>query len=119
MDLIDRDEIRTIIFTTGRSNGKTAFAEAISTIINGAQKVDAEPVRHGKWKHWARRIICSECGTALHDNIFRYYRHEPRYCPECGAKMDGEQEKNEKAFWPRYLLKPCAEEEEEQNENKN
>lgn len=44
MDLIDRDEIRTIIFTTGRSNGKTAFAEAISKIINGAPTVDAIPI---------------------------------------------------------------------------
>lgn len=30
-------------------------------------------------------------------------------------ELEAEREK-EKAFWPRYLLKPCAAEEEEQNE---
>ena len=55
---------------------------------------DVEEVRHG---HWIERIEkpswleddvevyyeCSECGTS-HWSIM------PPYCPECGAKMDGE-----------------------------
>lgn len=92
MDLIDRDELRTIIFTTGRSNGKTAFAEAISKIINGAQKVDAEPVRHGKWKKIKGAINCSACKSCSWSMSFEDLVTSFNYCPNCGAKMRGEKE---------------------------
>lgn len=87
MELIDRG---TLLAEMPTIESEYKYARKI---IQEQPTVDAELVRHGKWRHLARRIICSECGTALHDNIFRYYRHEPRYCPECGAKMDGEEEK--------------------------
>ena len=44
MDLIDRDELRKIIFNTGRCNGKTEFVKAISDSINDVPAVDAVPV---------------------------------------------------------------------------
>lgn len=44
MDLIDRDELRKIIYNTGRCNGKTEFAKAISDSINDVPAVDAVPV---------------------------------------------------------------------------
>lgn len=47
--------------------------------------INAEPVRHGKWvkKNESSRIIkCTECGR---EKIFK-----ENYCPNCGAKMDGE-----------------------------
>ena len=34
MDLIDRDELRMIVYATERCNGKTALIEALNTIIN-------------------------------------------------------------------------------------
>ena len=69
------------------------MATDIYKAIGEVPVVDSEPVRHGKWKHWARMIICSECGTALYDDVIKCFRGVPRYCPECGAKMDGEKEK--------------------------
>lgn len=110
MDLIDRDELRMIIFTTGRSNGKTAFAEAISKIINGAPPVDAMPVIHGKWIQDEFGSKCGSCGLYAYRDKFDQPWESP-YCPNCGAKMD--EEEKEKAFWPRYLLKPCASERED------
>ena len=59
-----------------------------------APTVDAIPVRHGKWIYSGIRgrfpaCACSECGNVenadwaiLGDNV--------NYCPNCGAKMDGE-----------------------------
>lgn len=51
--------------------------------------VDAEPVRHGRWEEcfedWRNQIAgnkCSLCG-------FEYFGNNMKYCPECGAKMDG------------------------------
>lgn len=61
--------------------------------------VDAEPVRHGRWVkasgmlppecHDKKR--CSVCANfALHDRLGRV--RPSNYCPNCGAKMDEEQE---------------------------
>ena len=44
---------------------------------------DVAPVKHGRWKRYGRNLgECSECGevVAIRNN----------YCPNCGAKMDGE-----------------------------
>lgn len=54
-----------------------AINAAIET-IDDAPTVDAEPVRHGMW--W-RGAFCSQCGGRG--------EQEFRYCPNCGAKMDG------------------------------
>jgi len=46
----------------------------------------ADLVPHGRWKRRGRNLgECSECGEVV------AARH--RYCPNCGAKMDGGNEK--------------------------
>ena len=48
---------------------------------------DVAPVRHGRWidnKH-TDTAICSECKCVFTD--------ETNYCPKCGAKMDGGEQK--------------------------
>ena len=61
--------------------------------------IDAEPVRHGEWILTKERNIwdeftevlkCSECGKFASRGQGIEVRH--RYCPNCGAKMDGERE---------------------------
>ena len=51
---------------------------------------DVAPVRHGCWERvipsksaakWSTRVSCSNCHSAG-------YTHH-KYCPNCGAKMDG------------------------------
>ena len=48
----------------------------------------------GKWVTASASITCSECGTTFADNItdsyFDNYTELPNYCPQCGAKMEGE-----------------------------
>lgn len=61
--------------------------------IWNAPTVDVEPVRHGRWGackivgydglHAVYATPCSECGEYTHE----YYKP---FCPNCGAKMDGE-----------------------------
>ena len=48
---------------------------------------DVAPVRHGRWNDSLARITpyCSACGHS-HRCLVR----TPNYCPNCGAKMDGE-----------------------------
>lgn len=58
--------------------------------IDDAPTIEAEPVRYG---HWVGRrlgstdVICSKCST-LETN--RDSNYKSRFCPNCGAKMDGD-----------------------------
>ena len=60
-------------------------------MVNYAPTVDAVEVVHGRWitEYWKsgyiKRCCCSECGEPPKDA----YKPD-NYCPNCGAKMDGE-----------------------------
>ena len=43
---------------------------------------DAEPIRHGHWEDCSNGWMCYEC--------HRDSSRDTKYCPHCGAKMDGE-----------------------------
>ena len=82
MRLIDADEI---IFDEMVKD----FIVVYKHNIDNAPTVDAEPVRHGKWKKTSCKWVtyaCSECGERTDETIMG----EPRYvyCPMCGARMD-------------------------------
>lgn len=64
------------------------------TVVSGLPTVDAVPVVHGHWKEdtggygfW----LCSHCGfvseASAADLLYKY-------CPHCGARMDGEDDGN-------------------------
>ena len=76
-------------------NTRATYAECI-TMVNSMETIDAEPVRHGRWETkvyttesdgWIteyREEVCSECGEGQIGIS--------NYCPNCGAKMDLEEE---------------------------
>jgi len=64
-------------------------------LSRGIQALLHEP-KHGRWEPDAvDKWVCSECGTG---NRYAYswniegYKLQDRYCPNCGAKMDGGEE---------------------------
>lgn len=79
-----------------------------------ANKPDVLEVRHGEWEwfeDWLPSTTehprelnecgwrCGNCGTALADLVGGYWddvEEKPKlnFCPDCGAKMDGERSKN-------------------------
>ncbi|MFA6930310.1 MAG: hypothetical protein WCT05_08285, partial [Lentisphaeria bacterium] len=70
------------------------FLEGISTAISEVENqptVETIPVMHGKWifnvKKGYGTMKCSECGTAFAQQMIPF-----KFCPNCGAKMDGETE---------------------------
>ena len=73
------------------------FRAGMKTVIGIVKKQDTvEPVKHGRWifakdvvaylKDIISYIKCSECG----DDICWVNTKRPKYCPNCGARMDGE-----------------------------
>ncbi len=60
--------------------------EDVKTFIEVQPTVDAEPIRHGRWKYEYSLGMnyCSECGWGMVKGERRHYN----YCPNCGAKMD-------------------------------
>ena len=59
---------------------------ALSDIV-AVPAADVQPVRHGRWLWRSFNIMCSEC-----DFMPYFDSTEPLYpyCPNCGAKMDGD-----------------------------
>ena len=69
----------------------------IKKYIDEATSVDAVEVVHGRWIMGIDEAdydygVCSVCGFAEREHFPTLYT--PNYCPNCGAKMDGERKDN-------------------------
>ena len=100
MDLIDRNALmaklrRMPIFEKTDFDKKMLYVE--KSIIEQMPAVDAVEVVHGRWEHdsigFSDFWVCSACREAW------FFEEDPvnestrvNYCPNCGAKMDGERE---------------------------
>lgn len=70
---------------------------AISIFIEGMQAADVQPVVHGKWDtHDVVKVLCSGktldgfCQCEACGDVFPLAYSEYNYCPNCGARMDGD-----------------------------
>lgn len=95
-DYIDRDElikhIKDLPTWWGDGSGVCAFYPVdVMVSIANAPAADVQEVRHGEWKSFHsqdtlyRSYYCSACG---HEQIIPLTT-AVKYCPHCGAKMDG------------------------------
>ena len=82
-DYIDRDKYCATICRCDKN-----YCSKTSCYLLRAKAEDVAPVVHGKWQYVETDdehfFLCSIC------NNKEYW--ESNYCPECGAKMDIEQE---------------------------
>lgn len=62
----------------------------IEDIVN--EQTVVKPVKRGRWVHGSGSeniiVTCSECGYKV--NYFWDSWQDANYCPNCGAKMDGD-----------------------------
>lgn len=113
MRLIDADELLKILQEQqkiGSVNDSRGRAKAILEVIH-APTIDAEPVKHGTWaekKPSRMKWIPDECDditeeeTTIEDMVeqkcsfcqrwaIKFTHHiEMNFCPNCGARMDGD-----------------------------
>lgn len=96
-EYIDRkalDIAMTIAAANGKDKDRRTWAKAIC-VLHDMQTADVAPVVHGRWikdndsfqtdDYYCCYFDynCSNCGEVVND---RYKL--PKYCPECGAKMN-------------------------------
>lgn len=95
MRIIDADlamrKIREYMEDYPNATTRLAACRACLSILGDKQQVptiDPESLRpHGRWNvsdGIIENVVCSRCGTH-----FQIYYQDYRYCPRCGAKMDG------------------------------
>lgn len=75
--------------------------EIAENVIKSLPSADVQPVRHGHWDEttepcgWTDedRAECSECHNSFVLGVYTMedIRESFKYCPNCGARMDGEQ----------------------------
>ena len=92
MELIDRRKLVSD-FWKGVEDGSILSYEDTDDLMENAPTVDAVEVVHGRWKPYydyftKRKVgwICSNCSGVTND----LSNGETNFCPECGAKMDGD-----------------------------
>ena len=69
---------------TGYHNLKWCAMEEAKDVLSMLPAVDAVPVVHGRW---GENGDCSKCGF---QPWYEHDIHTLLYCPNCGAKMDGD-----------------------------
>lgn len=100
-EYIDRDEILPAI--EAYIELPTAYENIEREIRNIPPAADVSPVVHGEWVYktdedaiWRTKAICSACKYVVANNT--HLTHEygvenfeklHKFCPNCGAKMDG------------------------------
>ena len=100
-EYIEREAARRDEFCVGVSCQECPF---LKDPINGGCRVDdfimfipaadVQPVKHGRWENGVTfHKVCSECNCIIVDPAFDevfFGCGRLNYCPNCGAKMDGE-----------------------------
>lgn len=68
------------------------IATALEGLVKIADHMNVELVRHGHWEYHTRyqRSCVASCSICKKRTTF-FFKNGTKYCPFCGAKMDGEE----------------------------
>lgn len=70
-----------------RSDAQKALIGRILFMIDNMPTIEAVPVKHGRWINTGSGQECSICKEIQYG-----YDTGRHYCPNCGARMDGDSE---------------------------
>lgn len=65
--------------------------ETCIAVLEDEPTLDYAPVRHGEWVWNGFDGIGWECSRCRHEESREAKKPDAKYCPNCGAKMDGGQ----------------------------
>lgn len=91
IDAVDHLHIIPSIDGTGKPVPTEDFrVQFIGTVLK-VKPADVAPVRHGRWIKTEDGAECEICGReAVYQIVDDHWEYE-NFCPNCGAKMDGEE----------------------------
>ena len=88
-EYIDKELLLDTINQSPCENGNQRVAQLLYYILN-APATDVSPVKHGKWLY--KGYVCGDTAyqcSACDEIEWRTSCDRLKYCPFCGAKMDG------------------------------
>ena len=94
-DYIRREDALFALRKAERGGSMTALTrlERAYAEIREMPAADVAEVVHGQWYMLDdcanAGVYCSDCGRRVHREEFVYKKLRSKYCPHCGAKMDG------------------------------
>ena len=94
-DYIRREDALFALRKAERGGSMTALTrlERAYAEIREMPAADVAEVVHGQWYMLDdcanAGVYCSDCGRRVHREEFEYKKLRSKYCPHCGAKMDG------------------------------
>lgn len=91
MSLINREDLLRYF-----ESGALLFQPDVRKIIESMPTIEGEPVRHGRWLecdsfYYELWFKCSVCGNS-ETMPTRMYKPIWKYCPNCGARMEVDDE---------------------------
>lgn len=95
-ELIDRAKLLEYLAAIKPDEYVSAYGEAavdvinhVETYVSEAPTIEAEPVRHGRWKKKNGEIYCTNCKKSKWSESFELMLRRFNFCPNCGTRMDG------------------------------
>lgn len=77
-------------------NGFYDFSNAVITALEQLKDEDVKLVRHAKWELIDEcvneGVYCSNCHKKIYRAEYANQKVKSKYCPNCGARMDGDTE---------------------------
>lgn len=78
------------VFTKARFGDYISAIQSMIDVVESVEAADVQPVRRGEWQQdGATHKRCSNCKKFLVPNLKSSMF---AYCPNCGARMDGDTE---------------------------
>ncbi len=93
MAYIDKNKAQTFLRTECLAKYPTSFANGLLAAADQLNKLptsDVVEVKYGKWQKQGNEKKCSHCKFIYYSN-----NDDFNFCPNCGAKMDGERKQHE------------------------
>ena len=95
-EYIEREAFREVLEKSHKAHASNSREESLLDrdirLLNEQPSADVAPVVHGRWIDKGEYAVCTECGGR---SGTQYDGVEPiplmtQFCPNCGAKTDGE-----------------------------
>lgn len=76
-------------YTLIANDADSCKADYLREIIESVPAADVVPVVHGRWEQTEAPFMneCEDCSVCGYRTV---WGHRFNYCPNCGAKMDGD-----------------------------